>query len=359
MINKYTNVLKMPHAISFDITNKCNLRCLHCFNSSGENEVCKDELSDNEVLNFMNSLKDANLYNVCFCGGETLIRKELLIKCIQIIKDSGSHASMVTNGILADEETILQLEKAGIDAIQFSLDGLEVSHNKLRNKDGVYTSVIDAIRIVLNKTKIHLSIAFSPTKFNTEEFLKVHDLLEKLYLESSRPKTKPNDYIEFRVQPLMILGRAKNNHDIIPSNEQYRKLVQNVHQTENEKLSKHIHVSWGDPIDHLVRYKNTAYLLDQLSIHANGDIVVSAYLPLIVGNIKKHSLREYWLNGLNSIWSTNIVQYLVSKMQSIEDMENISNKIGDINMKEDLYLDVIENDLDDLNLIKDIILSLS
>ena len=323
MRNKYTNILRMPHAISIDITNKCNLRCLHCFNNSGENEICKDEMTDNEVLNFIGSLKDANLYNVCFCGGETLIRKELLIECIRTIKKSGSHASMVTNGILADKKTILELERAGIDAIQFSLDGLEISHNKLRNKDGVFQSVIDAIRIVLNETKVHLSIAFSPTSFNTEEFLQVRDLLEKIYLESPRPKIKPNDYIEFRVQPLMILGRAKNNHNIIPSNEQYRKLVQNIHKTDSELFSKYIHVSWGDPIDHLIRYKDTSFLLDQLSIHANGDIVVSAYLPLVVGNIKKYSLMEYWLNGLNSIWSTNIVQYLVSQMQSIEDMEKI------------------------------------
>lgn len=35
-----------PHQISFDITNKCNLRCLHCYNSSGENLASQNELTD-------------------------------------------------------------------------------------------------------------------------------------------------------------------------------------------------------------------------------------------------------------------------------------------------------------------------
>lgn len=39
MANKYYDILRAPHQVAFDITNNCNLRCLHCFNSSGENDV--------------------------------------------------------------------------------------------------------------------------------------------------------------------------------------------------------------------------------------------------------------------------------------------------------------------------------
>lgn len=50
--NKYTNVLRAPHHVALDITNKCNLRCLHCYNSSGENEVMHDELTSDELFVF-------------------------------------------------------------------------------------------------------------------------------------------------------------------------------------------------------------------------------------------------------------------------------------------------------------------
>lgn len=69
-----------PHQISFDITNKCNLRCLHCYNSSGENLASQNELTDQEVLDFIDEFKSIKLLNFCFCGGEPLLRKELIVE---------------------------------------------------------------------------------------------------------------------------------------------------------------------------------------------------------------------------------------------------------------------------------------
>lgn len=60
--------------------------------------------------------------------------------------------------------------------------------------------------------------------------------------------------------------------------------------------------------------------------------------------------------GLKTIWATNVVQYLTARMQSVSDMENITTLISDINMDGCLNLDLMENDLNDLNLIKGVIL---
>lgn len=106
----------------------------------------------------------------------------------------------------------------------------------------------------------------------------------------------------------------------------------------------------------MIRFKDSSNFLDQAIVHANGDIVVSAYLPIVVGNIKKHSLVDYWNNGLNDIWSKHVIQYLVSRMQSIRDMEKLTNTVADINMDAGINLDLMECDLDDLNLIKEVIL---
>lgn len=209
------------------------------------------------------------------------------------------------------------------------------------------------IEYVIKHTTLHLSIAFSPTSFNIKDFIKVYDMLENLFLSSSRNSEK--DYIELRCQPLMILGRAKKHKNIVPTDRQYRELVSTIRKLEVERNSKIIQVVWGDPVDHLIKFRNVNNLLDQLTIHANGDIVVSAYLPLVVGNIRKHSLEEYWNQGLNKVWSTKIVQFLVSRMMSLKEMEEITNIISDINMDSVLYIDLIENNLDDINLIRDIV----
>ena len=59
--------------------------------------------------------------------------------------------------------------------------------------------------------------------------------------------------------------------------------------------------------------------------------------------------------GLNKVWSTKIVQFLVSKMVSISEMNEITNVISDINMDSVLYIDLIDNDLNDMTVIKDIV----
>ena len=353
MPNRYTNILVGPHQVAIDITNNCNLRCLHCYNSSGENDVLKQELSDEEISNFVKSLCDMKIYSLCLCGGEPLLRKNLVFKCIKLLNEHDVKCSMVTNGILATDDVLDQLDKLGLNAIQFSLDGLEQSHDKLRNREGVFQQVTNAIEYVIKHTKLHLSIAFCPTTFNINDFIKVYDMLEDLFLNSQR--NLEEDYIELRCQPLMILGRAKKHKNIIPTERQYRELVSIIHKLEVERNSKIIQVIWGDPVDHLIKFRNVNNLLDQLTIHANGDIVVSAYLPLVVGNIRRYSLKEYWDRGLNRVWSTKIVQFLVSKMLSIKEMEEITNIISDINMDSVLYIDLIENDLDDINLIKNIV----
>ena len=45
-----------PYQLALDITNKCNLRCLHCYNASGENRVMEHELSDDEVIKFVKDI---------------------------------------------------------------------------------------------------------------------------------------------------------------------------------------------------------------------------------------------------------------------------------------------------------------
>jgi MoaA/NifB/PqqE/SkfB family radical SAM enzyme len=353
-MNKYNDILIGPHQLAFDITNCCNLRCLHCFNSSGENDVIKSELSDSEVISLMKDIRKLNLYSICFCGGETLLRSKLIKESIKVLKsDNGSiKCSLVTNGILATKEVIDDLVDAGLDGIQFSIDGLKNSHERMRNKKGIFNNVMDALDYCINNTKLNISVAFTPTVFNIYEFISLYEILKHKF----KGRTD-NSVLNLRSQPLMLLGRAKSNKNICPSNHQYRKLINYIRLFQKTVSESHISIEWGDPIDHLIRSRDSnRFVNDQLNIHANGDIIISAYLPLVIGNIRKYSINEYWNKGnLSSIWSTKIVQYLASKIKCIDDMELITNSIAEINTDDCIYLDAIEDDLNDLDLIKDIV----
>ena len=84
--------------------------------------------------------------------------------------------------------------------------------------------------------------------------------------------------------------------------------------------------------------------MDLCIIRANGDIVCSSYLQLVVGNMRKHSLLDYCNSGLEEAWSYNIPKKIAQSIKSIEDMKNIDENLPILWKEEDL------NDLSLINI---------
>lgn len=55
-VSKTKDSVTGPLHLALDITNKCNYRCLHYYNASGENCVVDNELTDEEVLELINQI---------------------------------------------------------------------------------------------------------------------------------------------------------------------------------------------------------------------------------------------------------------------------------------------------------------
>ncbi len=331
---EHADILVGPHQVAFDITNKCNLRCLHCYNASGENHLEEDELSDGEVLEFIEDISNMNLFNFCFCGGEPLLRKELIYRACEILraKTPAIHLSMVTNGILLTEEIALKLKDVGVSRVQISLDGSNAcSHDRLRNKPGSFDKAINALEI-LNRVGLESAIAFTPTAFNVDEIEELHQLAIKLGVSN-----------ELRTQPLMLLGRA-NSHleNIKPTDDQYRKMIRTINRINSE--GKGPNIQWGDPIDHLIRFRTkTSHCINFSGIRANGDLTVSAYLPLVVGNTRKHKFSEYWDHGLSKIWTYEFPKKIAMNITSIEEMNKPLEALPVVWQDKDIVIDLIED----------------
>lgn len=332
-----SDVLVGPYQLAFDITNKCNLRCLHCYNKSGENVIINNELTDDEVIKFIKDIANMNLYNFCFCGGEPLLRKDLILKCTKILNASGSKVSLVSNGLLLTKEIAYELKEAGVSKIQISIDGAsECTHDRLRNKKGAFLKAINALNI-LREVGIGRGIAFTPTSFNICEFKKVYEIAKHYSVE------------DFRVQLLMLMGRASNNIlQIKASEHEYRKLVKQIYFLNKDV--DNLKIIWGDPVDHLFRFRLLIKsCVTFATIRANGDIVVSPYLPLIVGNIKEHKFFEYWNSGLGKIWTREIPRVLAENILSVSDMNEEINYLPRLWDEDGVFIDLIDDNLDDIS----------
>ena len=236
-------------AAGIDVTNKCTLRCLHCFNSSGglKNQRM-DEMSDEELERMAYDVIDCRPVSICMCGGEPLLRKESIYKIANYSKNTCVDVNMVTNGELMTKEIAKKLWQSGISSIQVSLDGsTEEVVDWLRNKKGAYKNAINAIKY-LDDTRQELginrkiSVSFIPHK-KIEQLEEVIYLCETLNVDS------------FRAQPLMLLGRAMDNLNTYKLNyKEYQIVAQKISKknSENQSMGKKMDLIWGDPIDHLL-----------------------------------------------------------------------------------------------------------
>jgi radical SAM protein with 4Fe4S-binding SPASM domain len=114
-----------------EITRRCNLRCPHCFTSSGG--AAHSGPSEQELRALLGDLARAGIRAIAFSGGEPLLRKDLG-DLVRRGRDLGiEHFTVVTNGFHADPATVRALAEAGLGGVQVSLDGVDaIDHARVR-----------------------------------------------------------------------------------------------------------------------------------------------------------------------------------------------------------------------------------
>ena len=319
---------------SIDITYKCNFRCLHCFNSSGEHRFKKEEIQDNEILDISKQLSELNLESFCFCGGEPLLRKEVIYESASFLKKNSSDKlsiNMVTNGYLMTDEIADKLKESGIRMIQISLDGYDAeTHDGLRNFNGAFEKAIEAIKLTISKG-FYVGVAYTPTKKSIKNLEKQIDFCEDLGVK------------QFRVQPIMNLGRAKLINDYFLDYKDYLKMSDIL---KRKNINSPMIIEWGDPLQHIIGGRCEMPEIDYLTVGGYGDLLISPYLPVSFGNIRKHSIKEYLEHGLNSVWQfeflKRISQTVISPIQM--DVSEENEELPKIFQGNDIDFDLIEND---------------
>ena len=126
---------------------------------------------------------------------------------------------------------------------------------------------------------------------------------------------------DFRVMPLILMGRGKSMVNMKPSPDEYLWLQQKISKLKDLYQDEDFVISWRDPLDHLTRMpENNKNSMNTYSveIRSDGKLLLCNYLPIVVGDLNKHSLKDYWHAGYNNIWGNNKLQPYISNLYSTE-----------------------------------------
>ena len=276
-----------PDSIYWDITYRCNLHCKHCLNNAGDclSHDYSQELSIEESLELIQQIVEIRPHNLCICGGEPMLRYDLVKKILYKMRQSQISTNMVSNGWFITDKIANELKESEIKSIQISLDGLGYEHDFFREQKGAFDRAVNAIRL-LTTNGVTTVVAFCPNRYNFRGFETFVAFVNSLNCSM------------IRMMPLTPLGRGRQNYDELKlTSEETYLFVQDIHRLRKEYPK--IDFVWGDPLDHMIRILlNRRATPLSVGIFANGDLSITAYLNYIVGNIRQHTLSYYWQNGL-------------------------------------------------------------
>lgn len=205
--------LSAPLKISLNFTKKCNLRCKHCLTSADERD--KNELTTEDFFRLIDEMKKVGTFFITFGGGEPLLRDDLF-EVMEHGRKNFIAVSLVTNGTLITKEIAQRLNKLDLDTITISVDGLEKNHEFIRGK-GTFWKTVKGLKILREYCKTaKLAIRFTVNNKNVGECQDVIKLAEDLSLDM------------IRLTPMLLLGRAKENSDLLLNQKEYAKFIQDT-----------------------------------------------------------------------------------------------------------------------------------
>jgi MoaA/NifB/PqqE/SkfB family radical SAM enzyme len=122
-----------PFLVHIIPTRRCNLACTYC----NEYDDFSKPVPVEEMKKRLDLLADMGTSIITISGGEPLLHPEL-DEIIGHIRRRGMIAGMITNGFLLTRERIEQLNRAGLEHLQISIDNTmpdEVSKKSLKTLD--------------------------------------------------------------------------------------------------------------------------------------------------------------------------------------------------------------------------------
>ena len=280
-LDSYQTINKIPlfppeskiDFIWLELTQNCNLKCLHCYANSGSktNQIKKDELLTlNQWRRVIQEAFNEGCRKVQFIGGEPMLFGKDIYVLIKLVRDLGYElVELFTNATLLTKEDIDLLARYNVQIATSIYSKRAEIHDKITTQKGSFKKTIENVK-KLQAKGIKVRFATIAMKQN-EKYLK--ETIDFLWKMGEVRSYKCLDVVR-------SMGRGKDNGLISEDlnlwmqrkNPVFSKLTK-----ENFAKRKYGHGCWWDKI----------------TIIPNGQVIPCIMARKeICGNIKKQSLVQ-------------------------------------------------------------------
>ncbi len=308
----------VPKGLLFQwhITERCNLKCTHCYQESNDRDTEELEFERMlEILEQYRSLLDKwrkecgrKVWGqITVTGGEPFVRKDFLklLETFQRDKERYDFA-ILSNGSFIDKAMAQKLKGLGPRFVQLSIEGDMATHDDIRGK-GSYQQTVQALKHLV-KARVQSFISFTAHRGNFKQFPEVAKLGRKLGVtrvwsdrlipqgsgkEMSALVLTPEETKEF----FSIMSRERSREPRWP--------------TSRRTVSMHRALQFLEDGGRPYRCSAGGSLVTVLP---NGDLLPCRRMPVVVGNLLERPLEELY-------YSTKLFQELRNKKQVVSGCE--------------------------------------
>jgi radical SAM protein with 4Fe4S-binding SPASM domain len=274
-----------------EITQRCNLACLHC-GSDCSAQPRAGELDTDAWVRFIDYLGahlDRSRVVLVITGGEPLCAPGLP-RILEALARSRLAFGMVSNGWSLDPEILDRLIAHGLQSLTLSLDGLRDTHDWLRGRDGSFDRVTAAIRSAVQAGLPFFDVVTCANPRNLDQLPAIHDRLDELGVPA------------WRIFSIFPRGRAVTHRDLRLDQPQLRKLLAWI--AEQRRQERHPTVAWsceGYLPPNLDRQVRDQPYFCRAGINIGGILCDGAITAcpnisreLVQGNIRNDDFMEVW-----------------------------------------------------------------
>lgn len=268
----------VPLAATVEITQRCNIRCRHCYNFDRDvprtEAACGPELGRPEILELIGDLHRAGCFFLSFTGGEALLHPDLFL-----FMDRASELNMaiglLTNGVLLRPGVVGQLARyPNLNRVAVSFYGATAgTHDGVTQAPGSFDRTWAGVRAMQDKG-IPVRLKFIVMRDNADE-------VEQMKAQAQATGLPYNIDLTVTARHDGTRGSLDTRIDLVQLQRLYR----------------------GPLRDQLPRGPRRDFSDDRFScncargncaVTAQGDVQPCMSVPLVAGNVRKQPFAEIW-----------------------------------------------------------------
>jgi radical SAM protein with 4Fe4S-binding SPASM domain len=287
--------LRAPNTVWWDVTNRCNLDCLHCYSASSPRADNSDELTTREATDLITELAALGVFGIYFLGGEPLVRRDIF-ELIAHARAQGLGVTISSNGWRIDARVARRLSTLGVSQVRISLDGATpATHDWQRQRRGSFDRAINAVTHLRTAEVTHVGTVSTLTRHNVHQ---ASDIIDLSYARGAHA-----------IQILVVAqsGRGTDNYDTMSVSGGQAAALRAILRAKRDEYAGRMSVYSNDgllPSKASEAISNGQVVPDFMGCQAtrtccdidyNGDVIPCLLVRKpAAGNIRETPFRDIW-----------------------------------------------------------------